>query len=218
VTSIRPSAGVQDGQPAPPKPDGADLLQDLSPAGHLICLRLLFAAPLLEINALPPLWVEQYTRQGLMVADPVIRWIHANEGVTRWSRIALEDPRGVLAAAGAQGLRFGAAVSHLDPGPGRPRSFGLFARSDREFTDEELATLLTFLRAQHDALAPPLNLTTGEVATLRLLKSGERLKQIAHRLGVTEGALKQRLRSARTKLDARTAAEAISRASHFGLI
>jgi LuxR family transcriptional regulator len=211
---VPPSASW--GRSSPDPTDGP--FRDLAPAGHLLCLRLRFATPLFEVNAFPPAWIEHYTRQGLMGADPAIRWIHAQQGAIRWSEIELEDPRGVLAEAAAHGLRFGAALSHLDTGPGRPRSFGLMARADRDFTDDELGQLLAALRARHDSLAPPSNLTAGEVDTLRLLRDGERLKQIAYRLGVTEGALKQRVRSARAKLAARTAAEAISRAAGFGLI
>jgi LuxR family transcriptional regulator len=107
-------------------------------------------------------------------------------------------------------------VSHV--GPEGLRSFGCFIRSDREFSEEELELLLGHVRARHDAMAPPRNITAAEIEALRLIKSGQRLKQIAHQLGVTEGAVKQRLKNARLKLSAKTGAEAISRATAFGLI
>ena len=78
--------------------------------------------------------------------------------------------------------------------------------------------LHAFVCARHEALCPPRNLTVAELEALRLLKGGQRLKQIAHELGVTEGAVKQRLKNARLKLNAKTGAEAISRAASFGLI
>ena len=37
-----------------------------------------------------------------------------------------------------------------------------------------------------------------------MVKDGKRLKQIAHELGVSEGAVKQRLKNAKTKLGAAT--------------
>ncbi len=190
----------------------------LAPAGHYIALRVGFAYPVEEVNALPPAWVERYTREGLMMADPVVHWVHSREGAVRWSALPLGDPRGVLAAAALHGLRFGAAVSVVDRGASGQRSWGAFARADRELTDEEMACLEAHLRARHAALSPPTNITRAEIEALRLVKDGQRLKQIAWQLGVTEGAVKQRLKSARLKLEAKTGAEAISRAASFGLI
>lgn len=203
----------------PPAPGAADSALDLSalaPQGHYIALRVTFAFPAREENRLPRAWTERYTRAGFMLFDPVIRWSYSAEGAVRWSAIGGADERGVLREAAGHGLRFGAAVSVLDPGGSR--SFGSFARADRELTDAELGALLGHVRARHLALCPPDNLTAAELEALRLIKSGQRLKQIAHALGVTEGAVKQRLKSARTKLAAKTGAEAISRAAQFGLI
>ena len=193
-------------------------LSAIAPAGHFVALRIGFAVPMEEVNALPCPWIEFYNQRGLMVFDPVMRWIYGSEGRCRWSAVPFSDPRGVLPAARDHGLAFGAAVSLLDPGPRGQRSFGTFARSDREFTDEELDLLQAHVQARHAALAPPSNVTQAEIEALRLVKEGQRLKQIAHRLGVTEGAIKQRLKNARIKLEAKTGAEAISRATAFGLI
>lgn len=193
-------------------------LRVVAPAGHFLALRVGFAFPLEEVNELPRPWVELYTHQGYMMADPVIRWIYDAEGLCRWSAIPHADPRGVLAAARAHGLGYGVAVSLRDASPGGQRSFGSFARGDREFTDGEMDLLHAYLRARHDALSPPRNITKAEIEALRLVKDGQRLKQIAYQLGVTEGAVKQRLKNARDKLEAKTGAEAISRAAYFGLI
>jgi LuxR family transcriptional regulator len=193
----------------------------LAPAGHYLALRVGFAFPMEEVQALPPAWVEIYTQQGYMLADPIVRWGYESEGpraAVRWSAIAAEDPRGVLETARSFGLRFGVAVAVRDEDAAGLRSFARFARSDREFEDEEMALLLDYVWARHLALCPPRNITPAEIEALRLIKDGLRLKQIAYQLGVTEGAVKQRLKSARVKLDAKTGAEAISRASSFGLI
>lgn len=190
----------------------------LAPAGHYLALRVSFHYPMTEVNALPVPWVEAYRSAGLMLADPVFRWVHTEVGAARWSALGASDARGVLALAAEHGLRFGLAVSVLDPGRGGPRSWGSFARADREIDDNEAALLEAYVRARHRAHCLPTNVTRAELDALRLLKSGQRLKQIAWSLGVTEGAVKQRLKSARTKLDARTGAEAISRASSLGMI
>lgn len=193
-------------------------LSTLASAGHYIALRIGFAFPKEEVNAFPPAWVEEYTREGYMMSDPVLRWIYDSEGLCRWSAVPFPDPRGIMPAACLHGLVHGVAVSIRDPAPNGQRSFGSFARPDREFTDLESRVLLAYVRARHDALAPPRNITPAELEALRLIKNGQRLKQIAYQLGVTEGAVKQRLKNARLKLDAKTGAEAISRAAAFGLI
>ena len=81
-----------------------------------------------------------------------------------------------------------------------------------------VAALGSYVLARHGAMRPPQNITDAEIEAMRLVKSGHRLKQIAYQLGVTEGAVKQRLKNARLKLNAKTGAEAISRAAAFGLI
>jgi LuxR family transcriptional regulator len=190
----------------------------MAPAGYYLALRIGFAFPKEEVNALPPAWVEHYTREGYLLADPILRWLYAAVGHCRWSAIPFPDARGVLAAASRHGLTFGLAVSVRHDGPGGQRSFGSFARRDREFSDNEAEALHAYVLARHEALVPPRNITPAEIEALRLIKDGQRLKQIAYQLGVTEGAVKQRLKNARVKLEAKTGAEAISRAVSFGLI
>lgn len=193
-------------------------LPALAPAGHYLALRIGFAFPLEEVNRLPPSWVEEYTRNGYALFDPLIRWVYAERGWCRWSAITQADHRGIMARAQAHGLRFGATVSVMDDDAGGQRSYGSICHPDREFTDAEIVQFALHLQARHDALRPPRNITEAEIEALRLIKEGQRLKQIAYQLGVTEGAVKQRLKNARIKLAAKTGAEAISRAAAFGLI
>jgi len=125
----------------------------LAPAGYHIALRVGFAFPLVERNALPPLWIDEYTREKYMIHDPVMRWIYTNDGHVRWSEIGLADPLGILPAAAAHGLRYGVAVSLTDAERGGQRSFGSFARADREFTQDEIAVLSGWLHELHAATA-----------------------------------------------------------------
>jgi len=193
-------------------------LSDLAPAGHYIALRVGFAFPLEERNMLPDAWVEQYTNAGYMLFDPLIRWVYGHVGSIRWSEIGLDDPRGVLIQARRYGLNHGVAISIVDDEAASQRSFGTFARSDREFFDDEIAVLTEHLRQLHIDAAPPSNLTNAELEALLMVKQGLRMKQIAHELGVSEGAIKQRLRNAKLKLNAATSAQAAAKASGFGLI
>ncbi|MBL4812995.1 MAG: autoinducer binding domain-containing protein [Rhodobacteraceae bacterium] len=194
------------------------MISQIAPAGHYLALRVGFAFPLEEVNALPNDWVEHYTRQGFMMQDPVIRWIYANTGAVRWSDIKIDDPRNILLQAKHFGLVYGAAISCFDNNPSGQRSFGSFLRADREYNNDELEFLSQHVLRKHIEYAPPTNLTNAELEALKMLKAGMRLKQIAHELGVTEGAIKQRLRNAKRKLSAATSAQAASLASDFGLI
>lgn len=193
-------------------------LEALAPAGYYVALRVGFAYPLAEVNAFPEHWVERYTAEGLMLVDPVMRWVYAHDGAVRWADIAFDDPRGVLAAAAAAGLRYGVAVVCRDSGPGGARSFGSFARADRDFTEAEIDTLGARLRALHDSSEPPGTLTEAELEALRLVRDGLLLKEIADSLGISEGAVKARLLNAKRKLKARNSTRAAALAMQFGLI
>jgi len=189
-----------------------------SPAGYYIALRIGFAFPVLEINALPADWVEHYTRQRFMMFDPVIRWAYANTGTVRWSALTGDDPRNILKQAQTHGLRYGVTVSVFDGNAEGQRSYGSFTRSDREFNDLEVKALSKYVQRRHTEMAPPTNLTAAELEALHMVKNGSRLKEIAFDLGVTEGAVKQRLKNAKIKLGAKTSTQAATTAAQHGLI
>ena len=197
---------------------GLDTVSSLSPSGYYIALRVGFAFPVEEINALPGGWVEHYTHNRFMLYDPVIRWAYANTGTARWSELVGDDPRNVFGQARPHGLRYGAVVSVFDGNADGQRSYGSFARADREFEDLEIRTLAAFMKRRHLEMAPPQNLTPAELEALRMVKDGARIKEIAFDLGVTEGAVKQRLKNAKIKLDAKTSTQAAALAAQHGLI
>ena len=190
----------------------------LAPAGYHLALRVGFAFPEYQRNSLPQDWIDIYTKNGLMMLDPVIHWIYDNSGHTRWSEISNADEHKVLKIAATFGLRYGAAASLMpDDTPGL-RSFGTFARSDREFEDHELQILGDAISKMHHALAPSRALTEAEIEVLEMLASGLMLKQIAHGLSISESAVKLRLTNARSKLGARTNTQAVGQAKGYGWI
>lgn len=129
----------------------------------------------------------------------------------------MPDPMRVLQAYANFGMAFGAVVCVTADEIRPRRTFGYFARTDRELTDSELADLEVTLRALHfgDA-AEDTALTRAQADALRLLSRGMRLKQIAFALGISESAVKARLKSAVTRMDARTPAQAASLAAEKG--
>ena len=183
-----------------------------------MALRVGFASPVEELNHLPSEWVTHYTRQRFMLFDPVVRWVHANTGTAKWSELGDDDPKGILKQAQTFGMRYGVAISVFDGNAQGQRSYGYFARSDREFTATETELLHSYLSRRHLEMAPPTNLTTAEIEALRMVKDGMRLKEVAHALGVTEGAIKQRIKNAKAKLNANTSSQAATIAAQHGIV
>ena len=195
-------------------------LELLAPAGYYIALRIGFAFPLEETNALPERWTDHYTKNMLMIHDPLVQWAYTNTGFIRWSDLKQNDLKGVLKSAATFGLRFGLSVAIFDDkidSDGK-RSYANFARSDREFNDLEAKLLHTFVGRRHREMLAPTNLTAAEIEALAMVKNGLRLKGIALELGITEGAVKQRLKNAKDKLGARNSAQAAAMARQFKLI
>ena len=193
-------------------------LAEVSPSGYFLALRMGFVYPIFEKKTLPQKWIDRYTSRGYVLSDPVMHWMYGNTGATRWSAIRLDDPREVFDQARLFGLNYGAAVCVVDADDPTQRSFGSFARSDREFTDDELALLESLMDQLHADLVPPKNLTNAELEALRMVKNGLLMKEIANLLGVSEGAVKLRLKNAKAKLKAKTSTHAATMATTFGLI
>jgi LuxR family transcriptional regulator, quorum-sensing system regulator SdiA len=196
----------------------SDAPRSLAPAGYYIAIRVGFAFPVLEQNCLPEAWIREYTASGLLVHDPAMAWVYQNQGYVRTRDLVAGDGQGVLELAKYHRLNFGAAVCCTDANDGGERSFGFFFRSDREFATTELEQLHADILVAHRAHARPKNLTTAELETLGLVKNGLLMKEIASALGVSESAVKQRLRNARLKLNAKTGSQAAARATMLGLI
>lgn len=195
-----------------------DFLTTLAPSGFYLAVRVGFAFPIAEANTLPEEWVSKYTKLGYMMQDPVLRWVYGTTGLIRWSEIEIEDPRKILQDAKTVGLKYGVAVSCLGDNDDGLRSFGSFCRSDREFSAEESGILQHIVGELHQSFAPPKNLTRAELEVLVMVKDGLLMKQIADDLGISLGAVKQRLKNAKFKLNAKTSSHAAALAIQFGLI
>jgi LuxR family transcriptional regulator, quorum-sensing system regulator SdiA len=193
--------------------DYSDSILRMSPAGFYLALRVGFTFPEEELNRLPDPWVEFYTRHGLVVQDPLMKWVYAHIGSARWSDLDIPDPHDVRLSAQAHGLAFGAVASAITASEKGKRSYGLFFRADRDFNEGELANLRILLETLHSGAKLERNLTANEIEALKLLASGLRLQQIADRLGISESAVKARLNNAKVKLGARTASQAASLAA-----
>lgn len=194
---------------------GLAKLNKLAPMGYALGLHIRFASASIMVQTYDPKWIHVYTTKGYMMCDPLVSWGFGNEGAVRWSELDIPDPHRILEQAADFGLKYGIAVSH---GPTSSRTIGGFARGDREFTDEEIAAISKTVHLLHVESTPPDSLTPAQREALKLVASGSRHAQAAAVLGISESALKARLKSARERLFARTTAEAIQRAQEYNLL
>jgi LuxR family transcriptional regulator len=190
-------------------------LDRLAPMGYTVGLHIRFATPLIYKSSYPAAWVEHYNSHSYYLRDPLVFWGVGVEGTTRWSAIPLPDPFGVMKKAANHGLNYGAVSSY---GPITSRSIVGISRSDREFTDEEMGQLKEVTIQLHIEAKPPSELTKAQIEALQCLANGDRHAAAAEKLGITESAFKARVQSARIRLEARTASEAIRKAREYRLL
>jgi LuxR family transcriptional regulator len=119
-----------------------------SPKGFAIALHINFASPKYLLQSYPKEWMDHYSREGLVMQDPTVRWGFSHSGAKRWSDLVDDDPAGVIAAANGYGLAYGVTVAME---PETSRTVASFARDDREFDDVEIATLSKALASLHEA-------------------------------------------------------------------
>ena len=141
-----------------PEQDPLDLtvLDRIATAGYYIAMSVGFAYPLMEVNTLPRDWIDHYTENGLLVVDPVFKWIFSNTGSVRWSD--LESDTNFFKQANAYNLKYGLAICFRDLAKKQHRSYINCCRNDREFNDIEISELVAFLKeAQIKADKWPMN-------------------------------------------------------------
>lgn len=201
-------------------PSNLDEFSYLAPSGYYLGLRMRLASPTWEVNTLPESWMDLYRRERFVLNDPALRWCYENNGVIRWSALDGSGPDGPLqltALSAGHGMDYGCVAAYSDLKA--QRSYGFFYRPDREYQTAELERLHQLLIKHHDHITPPIPpLTEAEIFVLKSVRDGARLKTIAIDLNVTEGAIKQRLKNARNKLQASTLAHTIAKAMELGLL
>ncbi|MEJ2003184.1 MAG: LuxR family transcriptional regulator, partial [Maritimibacter sp.] len=106
---------------------------------------------------------------GYIMGDPSVVWGMMNVGAARWSEIAVPDSLGVFTNAAKHGMEFGAAFA---TGTNESKSFGNCARSDREFSDMELAEIQEIVIAVHAHLGAGPGLKDRQRDALRALANG----------------------------------------------
>lgn len=121
--------------------------ESLCPAGYAIGLHLQFTTSKYIFQHYSRAWMQEYSRRGLILVDPTVKWGVANDGFIRWSELSKMDDAGVLSAAAEFGLHFGVSISVAGASG---KSLGSFAAAEREFRDEEIADLTSALKRLHE--------------------------------------------------------------------
>lgn len=190
-------------------------LDTLAPAGYFVGLHIRFTSPLMTFQTYDQKWLDHYTENGYVLRDPMTAWGFSTEGRIRWSDPELMDPFGLFKEAADFGLNFGVTVSY---GPINSRTIASFAHSEREFSEQEVQAISDIVHKLHNMTEPPHDLTKAQVEALKCIAGGDRHAAAAAKLGISESALKARITAARTRLMARTTAEAIQRAKDYRLL
>lgn len=190
-------------------------LAEIAPAGYAAGLKLRFSGPSLVRGTYPARWTEHYTENLMAFWDPVVVWSLTNTGHKRWSALKIPDPLGVMKQAREYGINYGVAIS---VGKLPNRSILGIARSDREFSDTEIHHAYGVFSGIHERVLEKKPLTQNQAEALRLIAGGDLQSAVSGELGISQSALKARLKAARTKLNARTTLEAIARAKELHLL
>lgn len=137
-------------------------LNDLSPAGYALGIHIEYTTPKFMFQTYPKDWLDYYSRNGLLMSDPMVAWAFEAEGARRWSD--LDDPAGVMTKAAEHGLRYGIVISITSDDS---RTICGFANREREFTDAEIATIQALVTNIHDNTADTAQLDPKTVEQLK---------------------------------------------------
>lgn len=137
-------------------------LNKMAPSGYALGFHIQYTTTKFMFQTYPKDWLDYYSQNGLVMSDPIVAWCFENTGYTRWSD--LDDPAGVLVKAADYGLKYG-VVCAIEIGG--TRSMAGFARSDREFADEEITKLTDSFKDLHNNTADQAKLSPETIQQLK---------------------------------------------------
>lgn len=119
------------------------------PQGFAIALHIRFTAPSFLFQAYDEAWIDAYSREGMVLHDPTVRWgfAQAETATIRWPDLPRDDEgAAVMARAQEFGLVHGFTVAVITP---EGRSVASFSRKDRPATAEEIIAARQDVEALH---------------------------------------------------------------------
>jgi len=166
-------------------------------------------------SSYPQEWQDEYDRRNYHVLDPALMWSMFNEGSRRWSDTGIPDTRRVLKNAAKHGLVYGAIFSQKT---GHKKTALFVAKEKREFSDSEISQIDEEVTPFFEAVTPTKVLSDGEIEALNLYSKGSSIREVAAKIGVTESAIKERVASAKRKLNCRSTAQLIRLATELKIL
>lgn len=144
-------------------------LQEMAPAGYALGFHVRFTTPAFMFQTYDSAWLEHYSKNGLIMTDPIVHWGFENRGYKSWAELSDNDPKNVLGAAAEHGLNHGISWS---VGDDDSHSLGGFARTDRMFDQGEIDELMQIVTELHNlthnlqALSPDTSADLKEMSIL----------------------------------------------------
>lgn len=139
-------------------------LDMVCPAGFAMAFHIRFTTPKFLFQTYSPKWREEYSKQGLVLQDPTVRWGFANTGKIDWRDLVKSDEAGVLKKASAHGLAHGFTFSLS---PNDSKTITSFARGDRAFSPGEISEICAIVTELHDYTAGIDEFSSAELAQLK---------------------------------------------------
>ena len=139
-------------------------LDALCPAGYAMALHIRYTTPKFLFQTYDSQWREEYSKKGLVLQDPTVRWGFANTGTINWRDLKESDQARVLEQARAYGIEHGFTLS-LERN--NSKSITSFARGDREFSAAEIKEISEIVSELHSYTADIDEFSSVELAQLK---------------------------------------------------
>ncbi|HCZ01765.1 MAG: hypothetical protein A3D16_13625 [Rhodobacterales bacterium RIFCSPHIGHO2_02_FULL_62_130] len=121
-------------------------LAGICDSGFALAAHIRYTRPTLLFQTYAADWIDQYSENGYMLADPTVHWGLAHTGAMDWAELEPQDEAGVLKAARDYGLTNGWTYA---VGPATSRSLASMTRS-QPFSTDQRAEICGIIDRIHD--------------------------------------------------------------------
>ncbi len=191
------------------------VVREIGVSGYVFAINYTISGPEYFDTAFPLEWQQIYQDRGYFLKDPIFLWTLTHAGSKRWSEIAFSSNSRVLQEATKFGLNYGAIFARRK---GFSFSWFTVSRPDREISDEELDCLDTLFDEFLDTIQRKEPLSNEEKRILNAFANGANQREIAETNHMSEGKVKNLVRSSKRKLGCKTLAQVVSTAVSMKLI
>lgn len=195
--------------------DRTENLRRIAPSGYAIAINYTISGPEYFDTTFPEGWQSIYRDRGYFLKDPVFLWTLTHTGYKRWSEIAFAGKTRVMREAARFDMKYGAIFARRKE---RTLSWCTISRHDRQLTDREMADTDRLFSELADLVQKQEILLGEEITVLKAFANGLNQRQVAEFHRMSEGKVKNLVRSAKNKLGCKTLAQVVSTAVKKELI